>query len=380
MNKLDLSTLISVWGYTLPFVSGMLCMVIIMVFLIQHRHQALERKLSLLLIAELTVCIFCWVSLTSYILYPKVFIRIMPLFYLCILYAQVTTLHFVFTLTRTCRQERFNAAHYIVPLLLAFTLLILSFLTPETAQLQVVADRKIRPEGYEIYAIVATSIPKMFLIYNVLYSILGLRRIFKFKKALENYSADEGCSSVRWLQLLMCVTLASVPLSITPILLGMNLFFTSAITLLPSFIIVIKDVLLTYNTVAKKYVVIKSIEEEEESIWKGLSVRGNKSYKKRFEVYMRKTKPYLNPQLHISDLAVELKTNRTYLSGFINQEYGMNFSRYINKLRLREIEKLRIDPASAKMNGIELAQKAGFSNFQGYLRAKKQEDKEKKIE
>ncbi len=374
MNTLDTSTLISVLGYAIPFISGILCMVVIFIFLIQYYHQSLERKLALLLIAELTVCVFCWVSMISYILYPDVYIRILPLFYLCILYAQVTTFHFVFTLTRTGKREKFNTIHYIIPLILSLISLILVLLTPESVRLDVVRNREIFPEGYKVYAFVATSIPKMFLIYSLLYSILGLRRIFKFKKALEDYSADEGNSSVRWLQLLMYVTLASVPLSMTPILLGMNFFFTSAITLLPSFIIVMKDILLTYNTVANNYVIIEPLEEEK--TWKETAEKGSRPDKKHFEAYIRKAKPYLNAQLHISDLAIELKTNRTYLSGFINQEYGMNFSRYINRLRLREVEKLRINPACANMNGMELVQKAGFTNFQGYLRAKRQQDKE----
>ncbi|MCS3102171.1 hypothetical protein NXW38_25100 [Bacteroides ovatus] len=69
-----------------------------------------------------------------------------------------------------------------------------------------------------------------------------------------------------------------------------------------------------------------------------------RAYKrKKFEKYIYEHRPYLNPDLRITDLMQAFHTNRTYISRFINREYGMNFSRYINMLRLREMEALRND-------------------------------------
>lgn len=348
------------------------------VFLVQNRYRALERKLSLLLVAELTVCVFCWVSMIAYTICPGLYIRIESLFHLCIFYAQVTTFHFLFTLTGTGKPEKFKLLHYIVPLVIAATLQIWSLFVPEQIKLYITESRGAFPEGYEAYAFLAMSNRWMFMIYNIFYSVLGLRRIVKFKRVLEDYSADEGNSSVRWLRLLMYVTLATVPLSVIPALLGVNLFVTSAVTLIPTALIVLKDVLLTYNTVVSNYVVIETSVNEAPvaAVPSAENNNSGKPEKKRFEAYIRTNKPYLNPTLRITDMAADLNTNRTYLSTFINQEYGMNFSRYINRCRLTELEKLRVNPACATLSGMELAQKAGFSNFQGYIRTKRLEDKE----
>ena len=48
----------------------------------------------------------------------------------------------------------------------------------------------------------------------------------------------------------------------------------------------------------------------------------------------------------MTDLVEDLDVNRTVLSAFINQTYGMNFNRYLNRFRLRELDRLRLRPAN----------------------------------
>ena len=90
---------------------------------------------------------------------------------------------------------------------------------------------------------------------------------------------------------------------------------------------------------------------------------------------MRVKKPYLDSSLRITDLTVPLGTNRTYLSAFINARYGMNFSRYRNKLRLEELEKRRKLPENAHLDGIDLVEEVGFRTYRNYLHFKQNEDK-----
>lgn len=96
--------------------------------------------------------------------------------------------------------------------------------------------------------------------------------------------------------------------------------------------------------------------------------------RKYFERYVREKKPYLNPKLRITDLATELKTNRSYLSTFINCEYGMNFSRFVNRCRLNALDRLRVAPENADKCNMELVLMAGFNGYRNYLRVKNEED------
>lgn len=91
--------------------------------------------------------------------------------------------------------------------------------------------------------------------------------------------------------------------------------------------------------------------------------------RKRFEEYFRESKPYLNPDLKITDLVEPLKANRTVISNFINQTYGMNFNRYINGLRIKELQRLQKLYSNESKEISKLLSKAGFTSMRNYTRA-----------
>ncbi|MGL5683492.1 MAG: hypothetical protein ACRDDZ_10660 [Marinifilaceae bacterium] len=91
--------------------------------------------------------------------------------------------------------------------------------------------------------------------------------------------------------------------------------------------------------------------------------------KQRFEQYMHDNKPYLNPQLKITDLIEPLKANRTFISNFVNKTYDLNFNQYINCLRLQELERISHLPSNANKKRLELVREAGFATMRNYTRA-----------
>lgn len=93
----------------------------------------------------------------------------------------------------------------------------------------------------------------------------------------------------------------------------------------------------------------------------------------RVEKYLEDKKPYLNPEFKITDMAKDLFSNRTYISAFINREYEVNFNRFINNYRLKEVERLQAEAVQRKqkISLMEIVIHAGFSNYRSYFRAKK---------
>lgn len=369
---IDNSQLLTIMGFATPLVSGVICLVVMGLFL-RDSQTPLERKISWLVIAELAACVCCWISLLAFAVEPALFVKIKAPFYLCVLYAQVTTYHYLFSLTGTGEKEQFNPVHYIIPVLITLTLFVWSLFVPQEVKLHLVGRYGNYPEGYRAFSYLFNSNQYTFIIYNVFYLVLGLRCIVRFRKALEEYSADEGHSSVRWLRTLIYVALSTLPLSFIPAVIGVNQLVGTFVAFVPTLLIVFKDVILVYNTVAGNYVVIEPVASAEDS--GGELENGNRPDRQRFERYMHTHKPYLNPRLRITDITEPLGTNRTYLSAFINGTYGMNFNRYINRLRLREVERLRVNPDYTTISGLELVQKAGFANFNAYLRIKEEEDR-----
>ena len=71
-----------------------------------------------------------------------------------------------------------------------------------------------------------------------------------------------------------------------------------------------------------------------------------------------------------------MDVNRTALSAFINRTYGVNFNRYLNRLRLKELARLRSQPENQGKSISSLIDKVGFKDFRNYSRAVAAERKE----
>ena len=54
----------------------------------------------------------------------------------------------------------------------------------------------------------------------------------------------------------------------------------------------------------------------------------------------KRRKGYLKTSVTLMDVCEELTINRTYLSNFINEKYGMNFNTWVNSMRVKEAQRI----------------------------------------
>ena len=94
-------------------------------------------------------------------------------------------------------------------------------------------------------------------------------------------------------------------------------------------------------------------EEAEES-----GAESNEANRLKLEQWMNTAKPYLNPEFQLMDLREVMLMNRTYLSQFINAEYGCSFYLFVAKYRIEEAQRLMQEHPEMKLQ--EIAQKSGF--------------------
>lgn len=71
-------------------------------------------------------------------------------------------------------------------------------------------------------------------------------------------------------------------------------------------------------------------------------------------------KGYLQPKINMGEIAQQIGSNRSYLSGFINTQYGCTYYKWIALLRLQEAKKLLIDQPELTIP--QIAERAGFSS------------------
>ncbi len=93
----------------------------------------------------------------------------------------------------------------------------------------------------------------------------------------------------------------------------------------------------------------------------------NAAYKETLETWLEKDKPYLNPDFQLMDLRQVLPLNRTYLSRFINSEYGCSFYQWVNRLRIEEAKRLKMEHPEWKAQDIA-ERGCGFSSRQAFYR------------
>lgn len=375
MNMTDASETIQLIAIGGAAFISLFCCLIMLISCFEASKGTHMRKIAVIA----TVMFFCaslsWFSALIYLLHPKVFVVMHPAMYLAMLYYEVLLYYLTFRITRTEEGGRFNVWHFMTPLLLVGAIFSGAFFVPSDVQLTITESRGKIYGDYKLYAFLMTSKSFTFFIYNIVYSLLSLYRIRQYQKVISDYSADEGRSPVRWLYLLFFISLASLPIVLLGSFLGKNPLFNTVALVFPLLMTVVQDIMVCYNVAVVNFKIIET-EAEPATTAKPRRHKVNKKLdKERFERYIRQHKPFLNPDLHITDMTAELLTNRTYLSAFINKEYGMNFSSYINYCRLKELDKLRNTSDYAGCGGSELVQKAGFSNYKGYMRAKSEEDK-----
>ncbi len=88
----------------------------------------------------------------------------------------------------------------------------------------------------------------------------------------------------------------------------------------------------------------------------------SEKYTEMLTNYMESEKPYLDPNLSITELAEKLNFDVRILSQVINNNLGLRFFDYINKYRIQDAELLIEDPPDPKMTILEIMYDVGFNS------------------
>ncbi|MBQ4041034.1 MAG: helix-turn-helix transcriptional regulator, partial [Prevotella sp.] len=112
------------------------------------------------------------------------------------------------------------------------------------------------------------------------------------------------------------------------------------------------------------------MRETTESVSAEVNAEKIRQISAEIEEVMRKEKPFLKPDLRVSDLARLLHTNRDYISKAIRLDKGMSFNEYVNRLRIEHaITLMKNNP---QMSVLDLSVKSGYTSQASFFRNFKQ--------
>ncbi|WP_455673549.1 helix-turn-helix domain-containing protein [Phocaeicola sp.] len=369
--------LIEALAFTAPIVCALICMVMMLMDASARRRNAQEKKLRLFLALTYFVTSLGWLGMVFYAVSPRIFAFYYTVFLLTLMLDQVMIYRFVSIITGTGERRKFNRLHLIIPIFFTIISVISDITVPLEQHKAVIFLKESGGDSNTWFRLTYTLTTFIFIIYNTLYPLLNLRNIRRYRRFIVNYSSDAYNTSLGWLAVIQVLILITVPLPLGGLLAGVPSATFSYVAWVGALPYLVNYLILCYNLLNDNYLIIQPEEADagEEAVEDTSANPATALDRKLFERYLHERKPYLNPNLRITDLATELDTNRCYLSGFINKEYGMNFCRLINRLRLQELDRLRQLSVNAKRTNIDLVLRAGFSSYRSYLRAKTEEDK-----
>lgn len=369
----------------IPFFSALACGILV-AFSLQDCLQLEERKLKRIVLFYLSLSGVGWFVTFSYEFAPVLFVWLNVVCLVSYVLPSIFFYRIVRYLTRLGRAEDFSPLHYILPGLLAAVMLVWSLFVPFDVQLEIVTGKaRVFPAGYEAYTRFFTVKPLLRVIFGLVYYLLALRVVaVYYKRATKRKTCIR--KPARWVLFLVGISLASLFSSVLPTFMPRGEILYSVWTLGVSTCIAAQHVLLSYHIMRRDYspyIITGKMQKPTpplpppppEDILPEVEKKSlpRRQYSGKldiplFEKFISNNKPYLNPDYKITDLVEDLDVNRTSLSAFVNRTYGMNFSRYLNSLRLRELEQLRQLPENEGKSIGALLGKAGFDNYRTYLR------------
>ncbi len=362
--------LVEAFAFSTPVLCAVGCMLMMGMDAYNCRQNMPEKRLRLYLAFIYFVTALGWLGMVLYVVSPDGYISYHTVFLLALMLDQVMFYRLVAILTDTGSSRPFNRLHILIPFVITAVSLGCDLLVPAEKQVTVMYGGEGATSDVW-FGVVYASTSVVFIVYNTLYPLLSLRNIRRYRRFVVDYSSEAQRTSLDWLFSMQLLILICVPVPFAGLLLGIDTFASPWFVWLGALPYFVYYIILCYNMLDGNYLIIqldpadgKETPEKEDAI-----------DRRQFERYLCEKKPYLDPKLRITDLAADLNTNRSYLSAFINREYGMNFSRFINRWRLTELDRLRLSPRYSTKSNMELVLMAGFGNYRNYLRVKKEEDR-----
>ena len=293
------------------------------------------------------------------------------LFMFSSMYSVVAFYHIVHLIMSTQNKPRITKIHYFMPLIVAVAYSFLFYGTPLCIFASPTSSGFLGLNPHALHSIAFSSKYWIWLAYKVIYSLIILKELFAYRKYIINYSAEQDRTSMNWLVWIICINIVFIPLTILQLILDKDHVLIPLMVYITNLMIMVQSVILFYNMFTNNYIVILDNKKEKPEP----TPLSSKINKEHFEKYIAKEKPYLNPELKITDMISSLGTNRTYLSRFINNTYGMSFSSYINNCRIKELKNYQSNPKMGIYTDEDLIIMAGFTSYRGYKRFVKGKEK-----
>ncbi len=213
------------------------------------------------------------------------------------------------------------------------------------------------------------------------YSFLMIRMLVKHQKNIEKYYSFKDKITLNWLFIFVILYLSYYVFEITIFLfrfieisetfyfsiVSLHIFFVGFFGLNQKDIYLQKQLEVNDNS---NEIEIDKIETANDVVTKNDNVKKNppisnelkSDIAKKIKIAVIEKKLFLNPDLSLDDLALELAIHKNYISFVINDAFGVNFYNFINQYRIDEAKKMLANPTYNTLSIEGIAKSCGYKS------------------
>lgn len=203
------------------------------------------------------------------------------------------------------------------------------------------------------------------------YQVLVRRRWAVYRKRIEQEVSYTENVSISWVRFFMIIFLLINLLFLFSLFVAIHLKDSSWLYKTTALVFSLSAFALGYKGILQKEVFQKDEtpvidvpvpEPEETQPPVPIKEKPDLSRLEQLMAYMEEKKPYLDPELTLTELARAVNLTRGQLSALINEGTGDNFYDFVNRYRVEQVKKFMVDPAMKHYSMLGLALEAGFKS------------------
>lgn len=208
-----------------------------------------------------------------------------------------------------------------------------------------------------------------FAVQVILFMVLGRKLVIRYNERVANFYSNLESKTIVWVNLLLYSFVLTSIMSVVFNIMGRAIFLNSvSLLLIPSVIFSVLLFFIGLQGYMQNYTVVDLIEDAKQQPERNLNDYNQNQLKEKLMELFAGEKIYRNSDLKITQVSMQLQTNRTYVSQLINNEFNCSFSEFVNEYRVIEAKQLLTNQAYNNYSLDYISESVGFGSLNTFIR------------
>jgi AraC-like DNA-binding protein len=209
----------------------------------------------------------------------------------------------------------------------------------------------------------------VFAVQVILFLVLGRKLVIRYNERVANFYSNLESKTIVWVNLLLYSFVLTSIMSVVFNIMGRAIFLNSvSLLLIPSVIFSVLLFFIGLQGYMQNYTVVDLIEDAKQQPERNLNDYNQNQLKEKLMELFAGEKIYRNSDLKITQVSMQLQTNRTYVSQLINNEFNCSFSEFVNEYRVIEAKQLLTNQAYNNYSLDYISESVGFGSLNTFIR------------